>query len=739
MKYAEFLDFLNAGKIGFEPFIVLDGIRVTPDSEEIKPGKTLRLSYTYRNGFTDTFFLTRDGKKGICCRRLFTNKTGKAVKLNEIGLKLSGITFGSDPARDYFYHNENPRIYMRMTFPIDYNRTTGDAADTEYDYTAGNRWADPGVVNERIGRSPYQPFPAIHMGSFDSLHGIVHGTLSQKLFYHNYLLFHENAALTAEIYSSFKAIAYLDMADGRTLTDEWWLGYTDCANDLEKIFADYADVLRTRLPANYGSTDINRSSMVWGSWNDGNFRNISEDMLLTEARHLAENFPVVRWFQLDDGYAVHTPPAFGLGMPYEGEEGVDHNKFPNGLRHYSDEVRAIGLRPALWIGGLCEKTTPIFVDHPDWFCDYSIRLDRQAPLDVSKPEVREYITHALDVLLTEYGFDAVKHDFWSYAFEDSHDLLSDKTQSGYYYRDWWLKEMRRRLPSDGYLQTGCDIVMGNPFLGEFFTNYRYGIDIGSGNWEHVKTNFLWGIACFALHTGDLIVPNSDSVGLFPGLDDADAMFALNYCLVTHSMVEIAGNLSRYGDSPRLRKLRKAVCNVNNGQDIYLAGYDYRRAPAPLPSILYFNTPHFSTVSGNPRLPARSVGLFNTEETPLEVSFTAADLGLSGDYTLLDVWTQETFEPADGAFRFTLPRHGSMLLAVIKKDELLLADANVKVADICGCGDTLNVEFAYASKDAELTFTRPVKSVTCGSKPVEFVNADGLCKLAIDAGTYEFAF
>ncbi|MEA4822560.1 MAG: alpha-galactosidase [Clostridiaceae bacterium] len=740
MKTEAFLDILNVGRLDFTPFAVIDGTPIYPQVLTTVSGETIHITCQYHEKLSDDFYFTCEGKNGISCRRVFQNHTGGVIHLNELGLALRGITFGGSVSDDYFYHNENPRIYQRMTFPVDYCRTAADASDSEYDISAGTRWADPGVVCERIGRSPYQPFPAIHLGNYASAHGIVHGTLSQKVFYHNYLVSHENNTVTLAIYSSFKAIEYLEAAPERVLVDEWWIGTTEHAGDLERIFEDYADVLRKKLPANYGASAINRDTMIWGSWNDGNSRRISEEMLLREARYLQENFPMVRWFQLDDGYAVDVPPAHGLGVPYEGEDGVDHIKFPEGLRHYSDKLREIGLRPALWIGGLCAHKTKIYREHPEWFCDYSIRIPDQSPLDVSLPEVREYMSHALDVLLSEYGFDAVKHDFWSYAFEDSHDLLHIKTESGYYYRDWWLKELRRRLPTDGYLQTGCDIVMGNPFLGELFTNYRYGIDIGSGNWDYVKTNFLWGAACFATHTGDLFVPNSDSVGLFPGLNDTDAMFALNYCLVTHSMVEIAGNLSLSSpENPRLRKLRKATCNVNNGQDIYFAGYDYRKGSSPLPAILYFKTPHFSTLTACPYLPSRTVGLFNTQDTPLTVCFTARELGLeSGAYRILDVWTHENVSPVEETFCFTLPPHGSLLLAVLPEASILLEDTNVKVTGAAICGQTFAVDCAYAAKAAELRFSAKVKRVTMDGEELPFEERDGNCLLDIpSAGTLEF--
>ena len=258
----------------------------------------------------------------------------------------------------------------------------------------------------------------------------------------------------------------------------------------------------------------------------------------------------------------------------------------------------------------------------------------------------------------------------------------------------------------------------------------------------MKTNFLWGVACFALHTGDLIVPNSDSVGLFPGLDDTDASFALNYCLVTRSMVEIAGKLSLADPAdPRLRRLRKAACHLHNGQDVYLAGYDYRAGPAPLPSVLYFKTPQFSDLESD-LLPCRTAGLFNTGDAPLETAFTPEALSLpAGAYRALDIWTHEVFRPAEGVFRFTLPPHGSRALAILPDGpQNLLEDADVSVTAIEGGADTICVIFAHACAQAHLRFTRPVRRVRFGAQDVGYVNTDGLCTLTLpEAGTYAFEF
>ncbi|NLZ63775.1 MAG: hypothetical protein GX902_08195 [Lentisphaerae bacterium] len=713
-----FLAALQCGDLEFKPYAVIDkqkieGIR---SSFQYHPERgNAHLVLEKKDLFRDDLFFTFE-KDQIICRRKFQNLSGQVIKLNELGLTLAGITFGGIPRDDFFYHNENPRIYEVMAFPIDYRRTGEDAKDSSFDLQAGNRWADPGAVCERIGRSPYQPFPAILLGNYQSVHGLVHGTLSQRVFFHNYLLSHADETVTMEIFSGFKDTAWLEIAPGRILTDEWYLGATEQADRIEHVFDNYSKVLRQKLPPLYGATAINRDNMVWGSWNDGLYRNISEELILEEARYLKKHFPTVRWIQVDDGYANRDlkKSAHGLGVPYEGEEGVAYHKFPEGLRAFTDKVRAIGLRPAVWIGGFCPKDTKIYQEHPEWFIDYSYRAGASSPLDVSLPEARRYMTFALDKLITEYGFESVKHDFWSYAFEDSHDLYRNRDASGYEWRDWWLKELRKRIASDGYLQTGCDIVMGNPFLGEFFTNYRYGIDIGSGNWDYVRTNYLWGMACFATHTGDLFVPNSDSVGLFPGLNDTEAMFCLNYCLVTHSMVEIAGRLSQNPDSPRLAPLKKAVCNPNNGQDVFFTKWDYLDPKQKYPAVLYFKTAHFCPAEDQPGLPLRTVGMFNLEDEEQTLSFKASELGLDDSkvYVLTDVWSGEPLA-LEGSFSCSVAAHGSRLLAVSELGPAQLLDADIRILRSQKNGHTLKLFFDYAAQ-ATLTFISvPTKIILDG--------------------------
>ena len=679
--------------------IKVDGVELTPSSfSSTLEGSCLHITLGYSNKIAEEIFITRNDWNSCTAIRRLQNRGTDTLHLNEVFCRLTGITFGGVPADDYFYHVENPRMYARYCIGVDEDHFKL-CTDSGFDPVAGNRWSDPGTIHKRVGRSPYQPFPAILLSNMQSENGIVHGTLSQKVFYHCYEFDHsEDGKNEFGIFSAFKATDYRDLKPGEMLIDQWYLGTVCEAGDLQRIFNGYSAVLRKKLQSNYGKTNINRHSMVWGSWNDGILRNIHEDQLLKTAKYIKENFPTVEWMQIDDGYATWSGKlrrAHGLGMVYEKDGGVDAAKFPSGMTAFYNKVREIGLRPAIWVGGFCPHETPIYQEHPEWFCDYSARVTCTSPLDVSKPEVREYMEHALDVLLTEFGNEGMKHDFWSYAFEESNKLLSGHEKSGYEYRTWWLQNLRKRLAEDGYLQTGCDIVMNNPFLGEYFTNYRYGIDIGHGDWENVKITFLWGAACFATHTGDLFVPNSDSIGVFPGLTDDEALFCINFCLATGSMVEISGYLDTYDGNPRMKYLRKAVCCPNNGQEIFLAGLDYRTTDKA-PEKFFFKGPFFSLLRDKENLPLRTIGFFNLEDEAKAISVTRNELELpAGKYLAWDIWAGRFVEFED-SFAVDTAAHGSALYSIVPVNgDIQLLDCDLKITDVEKTPDGLFVTFAFA--------------------------------------------
>ncbi len=739
----------GVGDFSLTPYLVLENVGKLTKSytkEWFGNAGTAHWHTVYEEGFQDDLYFTFSAGE-LKCRRLIKNISNEKLALSEAGIALRGIRFGEDPAQYYYYHAENSRVYATMTLPVDFDRLAPGGKDPRHpELNSWLSYVEVPVCTKRIGATPYQPFPAILLGHYGTNHGLVHGTLEQRVFYHSYDIAHENDAIDMDVISAFKGIDALEVVPGRTLVDRWYLGATDHADDIERIFEGYTKELRHVLPPMYGAGNANRHYGVWESWNDGNERNVNESMLLAEAEFVSKHFPTVKYFQLDDGYWHRDDKAHGLGAAYEKDGGIDRKKFPEGLRAYADKVRHYGLIPAIWTGYNFAYNSQITLEHPEWRAPYAWRYEVDYPTlktgmiaDPSQPEVRDYLSYAINTFCSDYNFNGIKLDFWSYAFETSYPMLKYREHSGYEWRRWLLTEYRKNLPTDGYFQPGCDLVQGNPFLGEFFTNYRYGLDIGGGHWDYVKITFLWGTSCFATHTGDIYVPNSDSIGLFPGLSETEKYFAVNYTLISRSMVELSGKLHSDCSPQWLKVLQKAFCNVNNGQDVHFAQYDYRAKNALPPAIWYLDTPLFSRTSNVKGMPLRTVGLFNLEEAEKILTFTPEDLKLpAGEYVLTNVWTGEQY-PFNGTASLPVPAHGSLLLAVSETSGIQVFDSNIRLEKLQETADSISFSTDYKA-DAELYLNRIPSAILCNGKALEFsVQGKVITFHQPEAGVLEFQF
>jgi hypothetical protein len=741
----ELLSSFNVGNITLTPYLVIgDGTILEAEYKQTWSNNAQVAHYqaTYQNKFTDDLYFNYQLGQ-ITCKRLIHNISNQKISLKEAGIKLEGITFNQNKEDDFYYHAENSRLFANMTFPVDFNRMAPKGKDPNYNINSFLSYAEEPCRSPRIGASPYEAFPAILLSNYNTNIGLVHGTLEQRVFYHCYEASHNNNTVTLNIISGFKGVDALEVVPNRSLCDRWYLGCTNQADDIEHIFDGYTKELRKVLPPMYGAKNANRHSVVWESWNDGIERDVSEEMMLAEAKFVSENFPNVRYVQLDDGYWHNDKGACGIGTAYEKDGGIDKKKFPSGLRSYSDKVREFGLTPAIWIGFSSPYFAQITQEHPEWGVDYGWRYKEYEGyisglvLDPSIPEVREYIQYALDKFCYEYNFNGIKLDFWSYVFETSAPLLKNKEHSSYEWRSWVLTEIRKRLPTDGYFQTGCDIVQGNPFLGEFFSNYRYGLDVSGGEWERVKMTFLWGTSCFALHTGDLFVPNSDSIGIMPGLSDNERMFAINYILITHSFVELSGKLHSDCSPQLLKIIQKALCNINNGQDVHFAQYDYRKHNSLPPAIWYNDTPLFSRKSNIKALPLKTIALFNLRDEDSSITIKPEDFNLEkGNYILTDVWSNEQWELTSET-TFTLPKHSSILFTLNENTDIQIFDSNIRLEKT---NDKMMSFATDYGTSAEVFFSKTPSKIYFNDQEIEFTTQGTKTKFEVpDEGILTFEF
>lgn len=148
--------------------------------------------------------------------------------------------------------------------------------------------------------------------------------------------------------------------------------------------------------------------VLYNSWEATEFHVNSRDQikLAQKARELGAEL-----FVLDDGwFGERHSIQNGLGDWY-----VNEGKFPNGLEELISEIKDLGMMFGIWVEPeMVNPKAQLYQQHPDWIYHYETRTSDtsrgQYVLNVTKPEVQEFIYNMMDNLLTRYDINYVKWD-----------------------------------------------------------------------------------------------------------------------------------------------------------------------------------------------------------------------------------------------------------------------------------------------------------------------------------------
>ncbi|MEO1018378.1 MAG: alpha-galactosidase, partial [Pseudomonadota bacterium] len=119
----------------------------------------------------------------------------------------------------------------------------------------------------------------------------------------------------------------------------------------------------------------------------------------------------VERFVLDDGWFGRRDAA----TTSLGDWAVDPRKYPDGLNPLIDHVQALGMEFGLWIEPeMINPVSELYDKHPDWclHVDGRTRLTHrdQLTLDLTRPEVADYLFERLDGLLQAHAIAYLKWD-----------------------------------------------------------------------------------------------------------------------------------------------------------------------------------------------------------------------------------------------------------------------------------------------------------------------------------------
>ncbi len=148
--------------------------------------------------------------------------------------------------------------------------------------------------------------------------------------------------------------------------------------------------------------------ILLNNW-EATYFGFNEEKLLRIARTAAD--VGVELFVLDDGWFGHRDSDdSSLGDWY-----VDTRKLPNGMRHLTDQVHAMGLKFGLWFEPeMISPKSDLYEKHPEWAIHIAgrepIQQRQQLTLDLSREDVQDYVYECVASHLREDGIDYVKWD-----------------------------------------------------------------------------------------------------------------------------------------------------------------------------------------------------------------------------------------------------------------------------------------------------------------------------------------
>jgi len=530
-----------------------------------------------------------------------------------------------------------------------------------------------------FGASRWQCFPGLWILDPVSKLGLVSGVLTQKQWRHTQDLSLKSGSevlwtgKAAPVGIDARPIRENEVYHGETLYYE--IVHEDSPGE---AFRGYLDALSSYIQPSCEQS-ILKDGVFWDSWNDRqpHFWDVSQNLIERTEFLLKNRFPAVRSMEIDDGYAfggfyeaeadlwtklehgiegavehvrIRQPRRLGAGFAYEADYAQARERFPEGVKSAANWISTNGFVPGVWLGLNVSAGALLVQEHPDWFLKYSPRFGddpelescfgEMSPkegvriLDISVKEVRDYLEKTADVLFKEWGFQSLKLDFWSYAFENDGFRLTNGERTAFEWREWFLAAFRARLAPSSYFCAACDISTGSPFISEWVDSVRYGIDIGNGTWRNIVTSALTGTFLLHVEAFRFYILNSDSVGLLRNLLAHQREVFYAWCLVTRSCCEVAGDLAV---QPRddLRPLQKLLLAPKNGQPAYVLGERHLLKNEPA-EVVYTFGDAFSVTNDPDVLPAIIYAVFNWGDELRKVQVDFSGEAALGGGVLCDV-------------------------------------------------------------------------------------------------------
>lgn len=195
-----------------------------------------------------------------------------------------------------------------------------------------------------------------------------------------------------------------ELKGGETLvTPKVFCGYTQGFGEMSRQMNRFA--VNHVLPKQFNDKVL---PVLYNSWEATEFDVNCEHQ--TALAKLAAEMGV-ELFVMDDGwFGARNHDRAGLGDWF-----VNPEKFPNGIDELIKNVNDLGMDFGLWFEPeMVNPDSDLFRAHPEWAYHYDTRtahtLRHQLVLNMTLPEVQDYIFERMDTMLTDHNIKYIKWD-----------------------------------------------------------------------------------------------------------------------------------------------------------------------------------------------------------------------------------------------------------------------------------------------------------------------------------------
>lgn len=194
------------------------------------------------------------------------------------------------------------------------------------------------------------------------------------------------------------------LKSGESLTSpKAYLGYTKGFADMSNQMGKHA--INHILPKSFAKKPL---PVLYNSW-EATWFDVNAECQLKLAKMAKEIG--CELFVMDDGwFGKRNDDTAGLGDWF-----VNEDKFPNGIDELIDGVNELGMDFGLWFEPeMVQKDSDLYRAHPDWIYYYpnreSSELRNQLVLNLTMPEVEQYVFDCMDKMLQKHNIRYIKWD-----------------------------------------------------------------------------------------------------------------------------------------------------------------------------------------------------------------------------------------------------------------------------------------------------------------------------------------